>query len=76
MVSWPDIFIVHVVKQRVGGVLNVERRIVQGTKAMVDRLIHKTQGTGVINLAFIERLNSTIRQRISPLTRRTRHLAQ
>jgi hypothetical protein len=32
-------------------------------------------GAGV-NTAFIERLNATFRQRISPLTRRTRNLAQ
>jgi transposase-like protein len=76
MVSWPNIAIVQVVKQRVEGVLNVERRIVQGTKDMVAQLIQKTQGQGVINTAFIERLNATFRQRISPLTRRTRNLAQ
>jgi transposase-like protein len=76
MISWPDIFIVQVVKQRVDGLLNVERRIVQGTQDTVERLIQKTQGQGVINTAFIERLNATFRQRISPLTRRTRHLAQ
>lgn len=76
MVSWPDLYIVQVVKQRVEGVLNVERRIVQGTKDVVESLIQKTQGQGVINTAFIERLNATFRQRISPLTRRTRNLAQ
>ena len=76
MVSWQDIAIVQVVKQRVEGVLNVERRIVQGAQDMVESLIKKTQGQGVINTAFIERLNATFRQRISPLTRRTRHLAQ
>jgi transposase-like protein len=76
MVSWPDIYIVQVVKQRVEGVLHVERRIVQGTKNVVESLIQKTQGQGVINTAFIERLNATFRQRISPLTRRTRNLAQ
>lgn len=43
---------------------------------MVVNLIEKTQGQGVINTAFIERLNATFRQRISPLTRRTRNLAQ
>ncbi len=74
MVSWPDIAIVQVVKQRVEGVFakRVERRIVQGTKDRVAQLIQKTQGQGVINTAFIERLNATFRQRISPLTRRTR----
>jgi hypothetical protein len=76
MVAWQDIAIVQVVKQRVEGVLHVERRIVQGAKDWVERLIQITQGKGVINTAFIERLNATFRQRISALTRRTRNLAQ
>ena len=76
MVSWQDIAIVQVVKQRVAGVLNVERRIAQGAKDIVERLIEKTQGKGMINTAFIERLNATFRQRINSLTRRTRTLAQ
>jgi len=78
MVSWQDILIVQVVKQRVEGVFaqRVERRIVQGAKDKVERLIEKTQGQGVINTAFIERLNATFRQRINSLTRRTRTLAQ
>ena len=76
MVSWQDIVIVQVVKQRVEGVLNVKRRIVQGAKDRLERLIEKTQGKGVINTAFIERRNATFRQRINPLTRRTRTLAQ
>ena len=54
----------------------MERRIVQGAKDMVECLIEKTQGKGVINTAFIERLNATFRQRINSLTRRTRTLAQ
>ena len=76
LVAWQDIAIVQVVKQRVEGVLNVERRIVQGAKNMIERLIITTQGKGVINTAFIERLNATFRQRIHSLTRRTRTLAQ
>jgi len=76
MVAWPDIAIVQVVKQRVEGVLNVERRIVQGAKDRVEHLLQTTQGKGVINTAFIERLNATFRQRINSLTRRTRTLAQ
>lgn len=76
MVAWQDIAIVQVVKQRVEGVLHVERRIVQGAKDLIECLIQKTQGAGVINTAFIERLNATFRQRISALTRRTRNLAQ
>ena len=76
MVSWPGIAIVQVVKQRVEGVLTVERRIVQGGKEMVERLIKTTQGKGVINTAFIERLNATFRQRLNNLVRRTRTLAR
>lgn len=76
MVAWQEIAIVQVVKQRMEGVLSVKRRIVQGAKDAVERLIQTTQGKGVINTAFIERLNATFRQRISALTRRTRNLAQ
>jgi transposase-like protein len=50
--------------------------IVQGTKDVVKSLFRKTQGKGMINTAFIERLNATFRQRIAPLTRRSRNLAQ
>jgi len=76
MVSWQDIAIVQVIKQRTECVLNVERRIVQGAEDMVERLIKTTQGKGVINTAFIERLNATFRQRMNSLTRRTRTLAR
>jgi hypothetical protein len=76
MAAWQDIAIVQVVKQRVQGVLQVERRIVQGATDMVEGLIQTTQGKGRINTAFIERLNATFRQRISALTRRTRNLDQ
>jgi hypothetical protein len=75
MVSWQAIAIVQVVEQCVEGVLHVERRIVQGAQDWVERLIQMTQGKGVINTAFIERLNATFRLRISALTRRTRNLA-
>lgn len=76
LVAWSEIYIVQVVKQHMAGVLNVERRIVQGTIDVVESLIQKTQGKGMIDTAFIERLNATFRQRIAPLTRRSRNLAQ
>lgn len=77
LVSWPDIAIVQVVKQRVDGILTVDRRIVQGSQEMVERLIKATQkGKGVINTAFIERLNATFRLRLNNLVRRTRTLAR
>jgi transposase-like protein len=77
MVPWPDIAIVQVVKQRIEGVLTVDRRIVQGSQEMVEHLIKATQnGKGVINTAFIERLNATLRLRLNNLVRRTRTLAR
>jgi hypothetical protein len=47
------------------------------SKEMVDRLIKATQnGKGVINTAFIERLNATFRLRSNNLVRRTSTLAR
>jgi transposase-like protein len=76
LISWPNLAIVQVVKQRSAGQLTIARRIVQGSEKMIARLLGRTQGGGVINTAYIERLNATFRQRLAWLTRRTRHLAQ
>lgn len=77
MVSWPDIAIVQVVKQRIEDVLTVDRRIIQGSKEMVVRLINVAQNRkGVINTAFIERLNATFRLRLNNLVQRRRTLAR
>jgi hypothetical protein len=54
----------------------VERRIVAGTPARVDALRRRSQGDGVINTAYIERLNATCRERLAALTRRGRALAR
>ena len=76
LIAWPNIAIVQVVKQRKARVLTVERRIVQGCEKMIMRLLRLSQNGGVINTAYIERLNATFRQRLAWLARRTRHLAQ
>lgn len=76
LISWPNIAIVQVVKQRMDGQMNISRRIVQGSEAMVTSLIQKTQGIGMINTAYIERFNATFRQRLNCLVRRTRTLAR
>ena len=76
LISWPNIAIVQVVKQRKEKVLTIERRIAQGCKKMIARLLNITQNGGVINTAYIERFNATFRQRMSWLARRTRNLAQ
>ena len=58
LVEWPDIVIVQVVKHRTRHTFDLCRRIVQGTQPLVDRLLRTRQGGGVINTAFIERLNA------------------
>src|SRR5262249_31949505 len=57
-------------------VVDIERRIVEGTPARVGTLRRRSQGAGVINTAYIERLNATFRQRLACLTRRGRALAR
>jgi transposase-like protein len=74
--SWPQIAIVQVVKKRTEGQLTITRRIVQGTQQMVENLIRQTQRQGMINTAFIERLNATFRQRLNSLARKTRTLVR
>jgi transposase-like protein len=75
--AWPDIAIVQVVKRRLSSGLEIERRIVQGCPRQVNRLRQATQqAAGVINTAYIERLNATFRSRLCCLTRRTRALAR
>jgi len=76
LVAWPDIAIVQVVKRRSDSLLQIERRIVQGSREQVEALLHRSQGGGVINTAYIERFNATCRQRLACLVRRTRCPAQ
>ena len=75
-VSWPDIAIVRLIKPNAANSWHIRREIVQGEAAMIERLRVATQGcAGVMNTAYIERLNATFRQRLAPLARRSRHLA-
>jgi transposase-like protein len=74
--SWPGIHIVQVIKRRSGRKLEIERRIVQGSKKTIKKLLEISQNGGKINTSYIERLNATFRQRLSWLARRTRNLAQ
>lgn len=74
---WDQIFIAQVVKQYAKGrVVSVARRCIKGTAEQIEALLQKSQGRGVINTAFIERLNATFRARLACLVRRTRALAR
>lgn len=78
LVPWPDLHIVQVVKQRSGHKLkSVSRRLAHGCLDRVYDLIAMSQaGFGLINTAYIERLNATFRARMPALVRRTRSLAR
>jgi hypothetical protein len=76
LVAWATLAITQVVKRRQGRLFSIERRIVQGTEELVTTLLQTSQVGGLINTAYIERLNATFRQRISCLARRTRALAR
>ena len=74
---WRNLCIAQVVKRYAQRrVVDVERRLVEGTPARVETLRHRSQGHGVINTAYIERLNATFRERLASLTRRGRALAR
>jgi len=74
--AWDNICIAQVVKQYARGhVVAVTRRVVQGTTQQVEALLRQTQGKGVINTAYVERLNATFRARLANLVRRSRALA-
>ena len=42
-------------------VVGIVRRLVQGTAAEAEKVLQRTQGGGLINTAFIERLQATFR---------------
>jgi transposase-like protein/IS1 family transposase len=74
---WRHVLIAQVVKRyERRRVVETERRIVDGTPAHVETLRRRSQGDGVINTAYIERLNATFRARLASLTRRGRALAR
>jgi transposase-like protein/IS1 family transposase len=74
---WRNVLIAQVVKRyERRRVVDTERRIVDGTPVRVETLRRRSQGAGVINTAYIERLNATFRERLAPLARRCRALAR
>src|SRR5215468_4855998 len=69
---WRNVLIAQVVKRyEKRRVVETDRRIVDGTPTRVETLRRRSQGHGVINTAYIERLNATFRERLAPLARQT-----
>jgi IS1 family transposase len=73
---WPQLHIGTVIKR------TEKKRVVEVTRTMAHGLLHQAEqllslskGGSVLNTAFIERLNGTIRERLASLTRKSRHAA-
>ena len=74
---WRHVVIAPVVKRSERRrVVETARRMVDGTPARVETLRRRSQGDGVINTAYIARLNATFRACLASLTRRSRALAR
>src|SRR2546421_1658274 len=74
---WPQLCIAVVIKRtQKKRVVEITRKMIQGTLEQAQTLLLASQGGTVLNTAFIERLNGTIRQRLASLTRKCRHAAR
>jgi hypothetical protein len=77
LIPWEGIVLGQVIKKKAAGKLvEIVRRLVEGKEEALAGLLEATQGGGVLNTAYIERINGTIRQRLAVLVRRTRGLAR
>src|SRR5262249_17776057 len=74
LVIWAELHIVQMVKQYSGRRLSgVQRRLVHGCQTTAEAVMQASQlGLGVINTAYIERLNASWRTWIPALARRSR----
>src|SRR4051794_4656474 len=63
LVAWGGLVMGQVIKHtKQRRVVSVQRRLVLGDKAQAQALLEQTQGGGVLNTSYIERLNATFRQ--------------
>ncbi|GHO64334.1 hypothetical protein KSC_032260 [Ktedonobacter sp. SOSP1-52] len=75
--AWPDLLIGTVIKKTAKKrVVEVIRRMAQGTLEQANQVLVQTQGGKELNTAFIERFNGTMRERLACLTRRCRHASR
>jgi hypothetical protein len=76
LVAWPELLIATVIKHTKNRrVVQITRRMTQGTIERAQELLTQSKGGSMLNTAFIERLNATIRSCLATLTRRCRHAA-
>ena len=75
--TWPEVVIGTVIKKTAKRhVVEVIRRMAQGTIERAEELLALSAGGIQLNTAFIERFNGTMRERLASLTRRSRHAAR
>jgi hypothetical protein len=73
----PDLLYAQLVKKREKGrVVSVSHRILYGSQEAVEAVLQDGGVGQVINTAFIERLNLTIRQHVAALARKVIQLAR
>jgi transposase-like protein len=71
---WPDLHIGTVIKRtEKKRVVEITRHMAHGLLDQAEQLLQLSGGGNVLNTAFIERLNGTIRERLASLTRKCRH---
>jgi transposase-like protein/IS1 family transposase len=74
---WPQLCIATVIKRtEKKRVVEITRQMVRGTLEQTLSLLAASHGGTVLNTAFIERLNGTMRERLASLTRKCRHAAR
>jgi IS1 family transposase len=73
---WSQLCIATVIKRSENKrVVEVTRKMTLGTLAHASTLLQATLGGSMLNTAFIERFNATMRERLAALTRKCRHAA-
>ena len=73
---WPQLCIATVIKRtEKKRVVEVTRKMTLGSLAQASHLLQASRGGTMLNTAFIERFNGTMRERLATLTRKCRHAA-
>jgi IS1 family transposase len=73
---WPHLHIGTVIKRtEKKRVVEITRQMAHGVLDQAEQLLQRSGEGSVLNTAFIERLNGTIRERLASLTRKSRHAA-
>ncbi len=73
---WPHLLMATVIKRtETKRVVEITRQMVRGKLEQALTLLAASHGGTVLNTAFIERLNGTMRERLARLTRTCRHAA-